>query len=87
MSYGKIGKMKYLEEITPGDIFYHNNQIYVLTSDFKNSGSRMSVSLDNGFPIWLDAQTIIETLPLFKLDKDNNIIPIKNVPAPSTNIS
>lgn len=79
--------MKYIEEIIPGDIFSYNNQIYVLTSDFKSSGSRMSVSLDNGFPVWLDGQTMIETLPLFQLDKDNNIIPIKNVSSPSTNIS
>lgn len=78
--------MKYIEEINPGDTFVVNNNLYVLSSDFKSNGNRMAVSLDNGFPVWLSGQTIVENLPLFKLDKDNNIIPIKNVAAPSENI-
>ncbi|MFM7796016.1 MAG: hypothetical protein ACKO7N_04560 [Candidatus Nitrosotenuis sp.] len=79
--------MKYVEEINAGDTFVYNNQLFVLSSDFKSNGQRMAINFDNGFPTWLNSETMVETLPLFKLDKDSNIIPIKNVSAPSTNIS
>lgn len=79
--------MKYIEEINAGDTFLYNNQLFILSTDFKNNGQRMAINFDSGFPTWLNGETIIETIPLFKLDKDNNIIAIKNVPSPSKNFS
>ena len=37
--------MKYIEELNNGDSFELDNNFYVLTSDFKKSGDRLSYSL------------------------------------------
>lgn len=69
--------MKYLEEISPGDSFRYENNFYILTIDFKRNGDKLCYSLNDGSPKWLESKTVIETDPIFSLDKDNNIIPIK----------
>jgi len=69
--------MKYLEEISPGDSFRYENNLYILTIDFKRNGDKLCYSLNDGSPKWLESKTVIETDPIFSLDKDNNIIPIK----------
>lgn len=69
--------MKYIEEISSGDCFEHNGKFYLLTQDFKKNGDRMCISLEDGFPSWLSQSTIINRVDLFTMDKDNNIIAIK----------
>ena len=69
--------MKYIEELDNGDTFELDNNFYVLTSDFKKSGDRLSYSLQNGSPKWLSSQTIVEAVPLYFLDRDNNTVAIK----------
>jgi len=66
-----------LEEISPGDSFRYENNLYILTIDFKRNGDKLCYSLNDGSPKWLESKTVIETDPIFSLDKDNNIIPIK----------
>lgn len=78
MNYGKIGKMKYIEELSIGDIFTTKNILYILTSDFKKDGSRMGISLSNGFSFWFNGQDPVDIQPIFTMDKENNIIPITN---------
>lgn len=87
MNFGKIGKMKYIEELSPGDTFVLDDKIFLLSTDFKSSGQRMAISFSNGFPTWLKAETMVENLPLFRLDKDNNIIPIKYVSSTTQSVS
>jgi hypothetical protein len=70
--------MKYLEELSPGDTFLYNNKRYLLTSDFKNNGQRMCCSLEDGFPTWIEANSITEDFAIYYLDPENNISPIKN---------
>jgi hypothetical protein len=70
--------MKYLEELQHGDCFINNkNQKFILSSDFKNNGYKLCLSLQNGYPSWISSQEIVEPLALYSLDKDNNIIAIK----------
>lgn len=75
--------MKYLEELNIGDTFYYQNNMYLLTSDFKANGHRLCYSLNDGSPLWLSNQTIIENLLLYSLDKDNNIFPLKPLDKPN----
>lgn len=70
--------MKYIEELNPGDSFSYENRQYLLSSDFKSEGSRLSVSIVDGNSRWFKGNEIVNVLPLFTLDKDNNIIPIKS---------
>lgn len=77
MNYGKIGKMKYIEEIHSGECFIHNDIYYLLTSDFKKNGQRLCYSLIDGSPKWFDSNMIINTEPIYILDKDNNVIAIR----------
>lgn len=69
--------MKYLEELNLGDTFSLKGQMFVLTSDFKNNGSKLCYSLINGQPLWLNDQTIVEHTPIYILDKENNTIAVK----------
>lgn len=69
--------MKYIEEIEAGDSFLIDDKPYLLTIDFKNSGYKLAYCLENGCPRWVKNTDIVELMPVYKLDKDNNIIAIK----------
>lgn len=69
--------MKYLEEMLPGDGIHINNEYFVVSSDYKANGDRMCVSLTTGFCRYLKSDAIVEASPLYSLDKETNIIPIK----------
>lgn len=69
--------MKYIEEIEAGDCFEFNKKLYVLTGDFKKNGTRLCIGLVDGSPNWLKQDSIINLTDLFTMDKENNIIAIK----------
>lgn len=69
--------MKYIEEISFGDCFIYNNNKYILTTDHKNNGQRMSISLVDGSIKWIKANEMIDIIDIFTFDKDSNIIAIK----------
>lgn len=71
--------MKYAEELSAGDCFLYNNSKYLLTSDFRKNGSRLAYSVTNGFSLWIESNAMVDLLPIYYLDKDNNIIPIKPI--------
>lgn len=84
--------MIYLEELVGGDCFELDNKYYVLSQDFKANGQRMCLNLNNGFPKWLDGATMVTSIDIFTLDKDNNIIAFKkreklDATSQNTNIS
>jgi hypothetical protein len=62
-----------------------------LTTDFKKNGDRLAVCLSDGTSKWIKSNNIIETIDIFTLDKDNNIIAMKerekNAATTNTNIS
>lgn len=69
--------MKYIEELEPGDCFILENKCYLLTCDFKSNDSRLCFCLADGLPKWFNANTIVSLNPIYYLDLNNDIIPIK----------
>lgn len=90
MNYGKIGKMKYIEELEHGDCFSYNNQKFLLTADFKSSGDRLCYNLINGSSSWMKSNSMVDVCPIYTLDDNNNISPVKqtkNVSHQTQNLS
>ena len=70
--------MKYIEELDSGDAFSYKNHIFILTSDFRNSGERKGISLTDGLCRWFNGNTVCELIDLFIIDKNSNIIKVKS---------
>jgi hypothetical protein len=83
--------MKYLEEISIGDCFVLSGNYFILTTDFKKNGDKLAVCLSDGSSKWIKSNDMIDPIDIFTLDKDNNIIAIrereKNAANTNTNIS
>lgn len=76
----RILQMKFLEDLPNGDCFRLDDNFFIVTSDFKlgkHVQSRSCVSLKDGSFRWINSNSMVEELPIFSLDKDSNIIPIK----------
>jgi translation elongation factor EF-1alpha len=75
---------KYLEELNSGECFELDNTIYLITSDFRKSGDRMTVDTKTGNIRWFSGDTIIEQVDLYMLSSENNFTPLnprqKDVP-------
>lgn len=69
--------MKYIEELNAGDSFQVDNNIYIITSDFKKNGDRNCIDLSSGSPRWISPNTIVDICPVYILDTENNITPVK----------
>lgn len=69
--------MKYLEELLIGDCYQHSGKAYVVTTDYKQNGSRLCVCLIDGTTHWMASDLIIDPIDLFTVDKDANIVAIK----------
>jgi len=72
--------MKYIEEANIGDCFIYNDQYFIITTDFKKSGDKLVICLSNGQLHWMNPSTMINIIDLFTIDKENNIIAIKERP-------
>ena len=70
---------KYIEELNPGDSFTHLEEMYILSYNFKKIGDRSAINLRNGESQWFISNQIIDVIQLYYLDRDNNIIAIKEV--------
>ena len=68
---------KFIEELNYGDAFTYNNLFYVLTTDYKKNNDRLCLSLIDGSLRWFKPNEIVEGTNLYTMDKDNNIIAIK----------
>lgn len=77
MNFGIIGKMKYLEELKPGQLFSYKDNRFILTSDFNRSNKRLCISLTNGFANWLLDNTLVELLDLYYRDQEGNLVAVK----------
>lgn len=69
--------MKYIEELIFGDCFEYLGKYYILTTDFKSNGKRMCVGFSDGSANWFNGDIIVNITDLFTMDKDSNIIAIK----------
>jgi hypothetical protein len=73
----EVNNMKYLEETNTGLCVLYESNYYILSSDFKSNGSRMCVNLLNGSNRWIDGNAMVKIIPLYRMDKENNIIPLR----------
>lgn len=78
--------MKYIEELIAGNTFVINDNIFLLTSDFKKDGSKLAYSIIGGNAKWFKASDIVDIMPIYHLDEQNNVAPIQNFPVASTTI-
>lgn len=73
--------MKYIEEISAGDLFIIDNQRYVLSSDYKMASKdkvkKMAVSINDGSVRWFGSSEIVEIESLYYRDSDGNILLVK----------
>jgi len=77
--------MKYLEELISGDCFSLEDNNYIVTTDFKKDGKKLCVNLKTGFSNWIKPDETVETIDIFKFDKDSNIIAIRERNKDNTN--
>lgn len=69
--------MNYIEELEPGQAFIYKKLSYVLTSDFKKNGDRLCVSTVNGQCRWLGGGEMVDSLVLYTIDKDSNLVHLR----------
>lgn len=69
--------MNYIEELINGDTFIYKEDKFIATTDFKKNGSRLCINLVDGSQRWLSASEIINKVPVYYIDNDNNIIALK----------
>ena len=69
--------MKYLEELQIGDCFQLNSSHFIITSDFKKDGKKFCIDLKTGYGKWISPGDMVEIIDIFTLDKDSNVIAIK----------
>lgn len=86
---GRLGRglMKYVEELINGDCFLYEDNPYFLTSDFRSNGQRLSYSLKDGFAKWFKNTDIVDLMPVYRLDNENNIVPLKETKKDDHNIN
>jgi hypothetical protein len=77
--------MKYLEELSHGDCFSFNGSNYITTTDFKKNGAKLAVNLSTGQSNWIESDSIVENIDIFTLDKDSNVIAMKERSSDDTN--
>lgn len=77
--------MKYLEELIYGDCFNFNGCNYITTTDFKKNGAKLAVNLATGQSNWIKPDSMVEHIDIFTLDKDSNVIAMKERSSDDTN--
>jgi len=76
----------YLESLNNGDAFSLENNFFIVSCDFKKDGSRLCVCAKTGNTRWYASNTIVNSIQLYTLDKDNNIIALKESKKQDDNI-
>ena len=51
----------------------------IIKGYFKKNGCRLSYDLKSGNPKWFEANAVVDVEPIYILDKENNIIAIKEI--------
>lgn len=79
--------MKYIEELNPGSTFTKDNQLFLLTVDFKKNNARLAYSMLDGRPYWINPSEVVIENPLYQVDERNNVVPIKPIYNTPSNLS
>lgn len=67
--------MKYIEELEPGDCFSFENNLFILTCDFKR-GHKLSINLKTGHSRWIEFDKSVEKTSIYSIDENTNFYPI-----------
>lgn len=60
------------------DCFEYQDNLYILTTDFKKNGERNCINLKTGCTQWFKGNTKVSESSLYSIDKDNNFYPLKS---------
>lgn len=71
--------MNYIEELASGETFCIGEEKFIVTTDFKKNGSRLCINLDDGSHRWLKSSEIINKMPVYYIDNENNILPLRKL--------
>lgn len=74
--------MKFLEEVVNGESFLFNETMFILTSDFKiknKETQRLGINLKDGNPRWIGSNEMVDSIQIYTLDKENNILAIREI--------
>lgn len=77
---GRLFEVKRLEELLPGNTFSDADNYFIVTSDYrsrKTGRDLCCVNLKTGNIKWISAAEFVEVDPIYILDKENNIVPLK----------
>lgn len=77
---GGVPTLKYLEELSNGDSFSVDDKIYIISADYrikKGNTQRECIEIASGNKRWFEGGEIVNLEPIYTLDVENNIIPIK----------
>lgn len=69
--------MKYIEEINAGESFSYRENTFIMSSDFRKNGDRLCLSMLDGNTRWLGPSEIVEQVVLYTIDKDSNLVKIR----------
>lgn len=72
--------MKYLEELVSGDAFSLDNNYFVVTSDFKKNNQvilRNCINIKDGSYRWIVSNAMVDIAPLYTINTNGDITPIK----------
>ena len=78
---GGLFQVKYIEELDTGECFEFNKDLYIVSTDYKKNRDRSCVNLSTGFVKWINASTIVQESPIYTLDEENNVIPLRKTNA------
>ena len=70
---------KFIEELNSGDSFETEGKRFLLTSDYKKSGSRLAIDMNNGSCRWFEADCHVSLISLYIMDSNSNFMPIKEI--------
>jgi hypothetical protein len=69
---------QYIEELNIGNTFVYKNATYIMTQDFRKNGDRLCVNLLDGSARWIGSTQIVEETQIYRMDSDNNFMPLSN---------
>jgi hypothetical protein len=70
---------KFIEELNSGDSFEIEGKRFLLTSDYKKNGLRLSIDMNNGSCRWFEADCHVSLISLYIMDSNSNFMPIKEI--------
>jgi hypothetical protein len=69
----------FLEELNCGDCFNSSEKLFIVTTDYKKSGDRLCINLNDGSSRWFKPDAMVSKISIMYTDEDSNIVAIKEL--------